>query len=72
MFHTTRLERLASNKHSNLLGLFVSYENRMPWLVYKLDDGVMALHRWRFELTLISNGEASYVNITLDGYTYPG
>ncbi len=34
MFHNTRLERLVSNKHSNLLGLFISYdENEVLWIL---------------------------------------
>ncbi len=35
MFHKTSLIGLANNKHSNLLGLFISYdENELLWIRY--------------------------------------
>jgi hypothetical protein len=33
MLHNTKLERLASDKHSNLLGVFVGYEENAQLLI---------------------------------------
>ncbi len=44
MFHNTKLERLTSDKHSNLLGQFLIYE----------ENEVLWIHTQRLELDLVN------------------
>jgi len=53
VFHTTRLERLASNKHSNLLGLFVSYDDKEVLLIRS-----QGLHNFATFIGIFSNAIA--------------
>ncbi len=57
MFHNAELERLTSDKHSNLLGQFLSYnENEVLWIR---------------TLIGILYGKESTVNRAPGGSTYP-